>query len=101
MPNAMAGKLHRFDMRRRIERFSDTAGITFRDALLSELIENGGDFQNAEFTADTVLRIERRAAEPNGKGYRVHVWERELSTLPHCADLVNAEAYVCDFMGDE
>ena len=74
-------------------------GYSFRDALLSYLTSEGGDFQNAQFTSDSVLRIERRCRD--GNGYRVHVWEREIAALPDCADLVNAEAYTGDFLGDD
>lgn len=74
--------------------------ITFRDLLLQVLMSNGGDFQSARFTADTVVRVERRAVRPDGKGYTVHVWERAIGELPDCEDLVNAEAFSGDFMGE-
>ncbi len=90
----------RSDVRRQIERFSNPSGTTFRDVLLHMLMENGGDFQNPEFTSDTVLRIERRAHEPNGKGYRVHVFERKLSALRNCADLVRPDTFTVDYLGD-
>ena len=96
----VCGKLHEFDCRDRLDRFSDSRGATFRDMLLSELTERGGDFQNARFTADTVIRVERRAIQGPGK-YTMHIWERELSALPDCADLVDAEHFVCDFMSED
>lgn len=74
-------------------------GRSFREALLGYLMREGGDFQNASFTSDSVLRVERRCSD--GKGYRVHVWEREIAALPDCADLVNTEAYTSDFMGED
>jgi hypothetical protein len=101
MPAVVAGRPYRDDLRRRLDRFSDPRGATFRDALLSALGEDGGDFQDARFSADTVLRVERRAREANGKGYRVHVWERELATLPDCEDLVHADTFASDFLGED
>lgn len=74
-------------------------GDSFRDALLSLLNKEGGDFQNALFSADTVIRIERRT-KASAKSYSVHVWERPIDSLPDCADLVDADAFVSDFMGD-
>jgi hypothetical protein len=79
-------------------RFTEPA--SFRDALLLLLSERGGDFRSAEFTADTVFRVERRKITAPGK-YEIHVWEREISSLPGCADLVNSEAHTADFMGCE
>lgn len=97
MPAAMAGLLIKADMRGPWGFYQ--AGDSFRDALNSLLMRKGGDFQNALFAADTVLRIERRSIESAGR-YTVHVWEREISELADCADLVNAEAYVSDFISD-
>jgi hypothetical protein len=100
MPNAMAGKPLNKNARGPwgfFDRFTEPA--SFRDALLSLLSEEGGDFQDAAFTADTVFRIERRRR--TDKGYEVHVWEREVAQLPDCADLVNCEAYTGDFMPED
>lgn len=99
MPNAMAGKPLNKDARGAWGFFDRLDQPSFRDALLSLLMAEGGDFQDAAFTADTVFRIERR--RQTDKGYEVHVWEREISQLPDCADLVNSEAYVSDFMGED
>src|SRR5687767_6605036 len=99
MPAVMAGKPVQKNLRGPwgiMDRFSEPA--SFRDALLGLLMEEGGDFQDAAFTADTVIRVERRASDGNGK-YRVHVWEREVAQLHR--DLVNEEAYTSDFFGDE
>jgi hypothetical protein len=97
MPQVKGGMPFRADIRSTFNRFSkDGEPATFRDALLSVLMANGGDFQSATFTADTVLRIERVAH--TSKGRMLHVFERELSALRDCADLVDAESYVCDFM---
>jgi hypothetical protein len=62
-------------------------GDTFSEALRSLLMRKGGHFQNSQFTADTVLRVERR--RQTAKGYEVHVWERELTAICGCAELVN------------
>ena len=100
MPDAPAGKPFRADVRPVIDRFSDPRGVTFREVLLHMLMENGGDFQDATFTADTVLRIERRRVTAPGQ-YTVHVRERTIDQLADCADLVESEAYTGDFLGDE
>jgi hypothetical protein len=99
MPETMAGTPFHGDVRQQLARFSDKKRTTLRTVLLHMLMEHGGDFQNAEFTADTVLRIERRAIDGAGM-YRVHVFEREVSALLNCSDLVNAEAYTGDFLGE-
>ena len=86
------------DVRRQIDRFSDPRGTTFRDVLLHMLMEHGGDFQNPAFTSDTVLRVERRAR--TASGYTVHVFERELSALKDCADLVRSDTFAADYCGE-
>lgn len=96
MPAVSAGKCFHGNVRAQIDRFSDPNGTTFRDVLLHMLMEHGGDFQSAQFTADTVLRVERRWVESPGK-YRVHVYERELIKLRDCADLVDADTYTGDW----
>ena len=48
-----------------MDRCSESA--SFRDALELLLSEEGGDFQSASFTADTVIRIERRRVDAPGK----------------------------------
>lgn len=78
-----------------MDRFNEP--VSFDDALLHVLMRDGGDFQNSQFTADTVIRIERKATIAPGK-YSVHVKEIEVSKLaPH---LVNQDAYTGDFLGD-
>lgn len=96
MPAVKAGKCFRGDVRAQIDRFSDSRGTKFRDVLLHMLMEHGGDFQAALFTADTVLRVERRWVESPGK-YHVHVFERELAQLRDCADLVDPGTYTSDW----
>lgn len=100
MPDVVAGIAHQFNVRDRIARFSDPSGATFRDILLSELTERGGDFQDARFSADTVIRVERRRVDGPGN-YTVHVWEREVASLPDCDDLVHPDTFAGDFFGDE
>lgn len=97
MPAIMAGKPHRQNARGTWGFYSK--GDTFREALNHILMREGRDFQNALFTADSVLRIERRATLGNGS-YTIHVWEREISSLPDCEDLVNADVFTGDVMGD-
>lgn len=83
------------------ECFTSDERVSFRDILLGALTRYGGDFQNARFTGDTYIRVERRGpAVPGQKGYSVHVWERLVSELPDCADLVDLNATAGDFSGD-
>lgn len=86
------------DLRDERKRFINS-NRTFAEMLDHLLTENGGDFQHARFTSDTVIRIERRAVNGLGR-YRVHVKEFELGNLPALADYVDAESYVCDFLGE-
>lgn len=98
MPCALAGKPFRKDLRS-YGGFQQGEGESFRDVLLSILCHEGGDFQDARFTSDTVIRVERRTRDHAGI-HHVHVREREISQLPDCADLVLADSFVGDFMGD-
>jgi hypothetical protein len=74
-------------------------GDSFRSWLLSLLCHKAGDFQSAQFTEDTVIRIERHANDGPGK-YRVHVKELPIASLPGCTDLIRASTFTSDFMGD-
>lgn len=96
---ALAGTPVNINLERERHRFADRAGLTFRDMLLHVLAEKGGDFQGAEFSADTVIRVERVKVE--GSMRTVHVREREISQIKGCDDLVNAEAYAGDFFGED
>ena len=93
----LAGTPHNIDLQRERNRCGEQPSI--RDLLLLVLAERGGDFQGAEFAADTVIRIERRNVQAPGV-YTMHIRERELANLPDCADLVNMNAYSSDFFGD-
>lgn len=92
------GRPFRVNYRSITDRFS-TDDATFRETLLSYLAENGGDFQDAEFTADTELVIIRRRVLGNGR-YELHTRTRTLDQLHDCADLVNAEVYTSDVIGE-
>jgi len=99
MPQAMASHDIQDNLRGicgRMNRFTEPA--TFRDCLLSCLNENGGDFQNPEFTVDTVIRIERISPNIGGK-YSVHVKEIEIAALE--PDLVNNDYYTSDFWNED
>ncbi len=87
------------DLHARFNRFSDKAGATFRDALLSTLNEKGGDFQSAQFTADTSLVITRCKFIGGSRSTRFETKIREIpiSELPDCEDLVDADTYSYDF----
>lgn len=97
MPSVEGGILFNGNLRQQFNRYVDKSGATFRDALLSMLNENGGDFQNPQFSADTVIRVERRHVERPGV-YTMHIHERELSELRDCADLVNSDALTGDLI---
>jgi hypothetical protein len=99
MPDSMAGIPDNHNLRAQFDRFSG-GGATMRDALLHILMERGGDFQDARFSADTVIRVERRAVDAPGQ-YRLHVKERAIAELPGLSDLVHADAYTGDFCGSE
>jgi len=99
MPNIKATLPVNDDLRARFNRFSSKAGATFRDALLSLQNEKGGDFQSVNFTADTVLYIERvRTIATNH--YETRVKEIPVSDLPDCADLVDQETFSYDYNDD-
>lgn len=70
---------------------------SFHDALLSLLSQEGGDFQNAQFAADTVIVIVRKKFFAPGR-YAFHRREIEIAKL--APDLV-ADAYSSDFMGED
>ena len=97
MPQTLAGFPISFDLQSRRRRFSDGHG-TVRECLESWLCENGGDFQDAEFTADTEIIIEYRTPTPTG--YQYHVRTRTLADCPSVADLVNQDVYAGDFFDD-
>jgi len=100
-PDAMAGRPFRKSLRGPwgiMDRFTEP--VSFRDALDHLLMAEGGDFQGAQFSNDTRITVIRRKITGPGK-YELHVWERELSQLADCADLVNTEAYTGDFFGNE
>lgn len=101
MPDAMAGKPYTANLRGifGIMPEDQEDPNSFSRALHRALMNEGGDFQDPRFTADTVIHVERRANDGTGR-YRVHVRELELATLPDCADLVNADHFVADFLGD-
>lgn len=73
-------------------------GDSFRDALDSLLMREGGDFSGAQFSADSEIVIERRRIEGPGK-YSIHVKRIELAKI--APDLVNVDAYASDFFGEE
>lgn len=100
MPAVKATLAFSEDLHARFNRFSDKSGATFRDALLSALSERGGDFQNPSFTADTILIIKRIRNVRPGKS-EIRIREIEISNLPDCADLVDADTYSYDFTEED
>lgn len=103
MPQVLAGKPIRKSLRGPwgiMDRFAGSDPVSFAEALDHLLMEDGGDFQNAKFTADTRITIVRKRSDGNGR-YSLHVWEREISAIRDCADLVNADAFTGDFLGED
>jgi hypothetical protein len=99
MPACKSGIPINSDYRREASRFADDSRTTFRDVLSHLLMENGGDFQDSLFSADTVLRVERLAVKGNYR--KLHVFERAIAELHDCADLVDADTYGWDFNEEE
>lgn len=77
-PQSLGGKPVRADMRGPWGCYKD--GWSLADAVDSLLIREGGDFQDAAFTADSELVIVRKAFDAPGK-YRVHVRTIPLATI--------------------
>jgi hypothetical protein len=73
---------------------------TFAECLGHLLIEKGGDFSGSQFTADTEVVIVRVAWDTPGHR-RIHSRSFHVTKLPGCADLVNADVYTGDMLGDE
>jgi hypothetical protein len=100
-PQTLAGKPIRKPLRGPwgiMDRFTEP--VSFADALQSLLMEDGGDFQNARFTSDTRITIVRKRFDGNGR-YSLHVWDREITAIRDCADLVNVDAFTGDFLGED
>lgn len=97
-PNVCAGSYLQVNLRGQFDRMC--GGNSFRDVLLLILAEKGGDFRNAHFGADSVIRVERRRIDGAGK-YTVHVWERGIGQLPDCDDLVASDDFTADCFADE
>ena len=75
-------------------------GAKFSDVLDSILFHEGGDFQDAKFSADTEIVIKRQ------KSLAPYVWQtrvkiRELAEVPALSHFVNQEVYTCDFFYEE
>ena len=92
---AMCGRPIRVDLHGKFRRFSEPA--SFRDVLESVLMEEGGDFQSARFTADTEIVFLRKTHTGTHK-YQIRARVRELAAQPDFKDLVNADSYTSDFM---
>lgn len=96
---ALCGMPVKFDLRGYdgFDCFSDPAGATFWDALEGYLRRNGGDFQNAQFSEDSEIVVERRMVEAPGR-YKIHV--RRIPVSAVAPDLVRAGAFAADFFGE-
>lgn len=98
MPSTIAGFPHRVNLRGHwgiMDGYAEP--VTLAEALLGELTRRGGDFQNAKFTADTEIVIIRRRIVGNGR-YELHT--RTIPVERIDADLVDADCYTSDVMGD-
>jgi hypothetical protein len=70
---------------------------SFEDMARQFILREGGDFQNPLFTNDTIIRIERKTATP--QGYQVRVKEILLSTV--APSWVDPEHETCEFSGED
>lgn len=99
---APGGKPINLDIRPQIRRFGpNSSGVTFRDVLDHLLMEHGGDFQSARFTADTVIRVERRRMiGPTTQA--IHVFERPILewSSADLADFADPDTFTADVMGE-
>jgi hypothetical protein len=93
---AVCGRPLRVDLHGKFRRFSEPA--SFRDVLESVLMEEGGDFQSARFSADTEL-VFLRKTRIDQTTHQVRVRARELVNFSEFSDLVDSEHYTSDFMG--
>ena len=93
----MGGLTASFDVSNHRLRITPHASIA--ETIASILTENGGDFQDSAFTADTLIIFEYRRILSPGK-YIYAVKEYELADCPSLTDYVNKDAYISDFMGE-
>lgn len=102
MPGIMNGKTISENLRQPIWGIypKEKDPLSFRDVLLSYLCKEGRDFQDAEFTEDSSIVVERVAtikAKKNGGFSASHVFQRKISELWDCQDLVNPDYLSSDF----
>lgn len=101
VPASMGSTGYRtIDVERALARFSDASDATMRDVVLSTLLENGGDFQDARFSGDTTVDV-TRVRTIRGGGSASHTRSVPLSKWPECADLVHADTFSNDFGSEE
>lgn len=97
MPNSMGSSGYRqVDVENVLARFSDSSDATMRDVVLHTLMENGGDFQDARFAADTDIVI-TRVRRLGTMNHATHSRVIPLAKWADCADLVHADVYASDF----
>lgn len=93
MPEAKAGFPYRQDLRGPWGCYQK--GDSFEDIARSVILNKGGDFRDARFTADTVIRIERTRIDAPGR-YDTHVVE-----IPMPSSWTDADCYTSDICGEE
>ncbi len=85
------------DMEKRNARFVESDGsassFEFRPLLNSLLCDKGGDFQGAEFTADTEIEITRVCRTETG----IKTHSRTIMVASIAPDMVNHDHYTGDF----
>ncbi len=74
------------------------AGCSLKEILCNILTNSGGDFRNASFTEDTVIRFERTTVLGTHKR-RVAV--KEIAVTDIDSSLVNHDVFTCDLLGED
>ena len=100
MPCAMAGKAIRENLQGPWGFYQK--GDSFREALESLLMREGGDFRDAKFTADTELVFVMRTPSRHSSHIRTVIRHSiVLYERAEYADLCNVDAFTSDFTGEE
>jgi hypothetical protein len=98
MPQSMAGIPTHANLQSEAARLA-TPPDSMRDILLHVLMEKGGDFQDARFSADTLIIVGHHwQSGPVSKSHARYV---RVADWPGCEDLIHADADSSDFIPEE